>query len=96
MILQGTLIAALFTGLLLAVVATALVLQTMLTLLVPAFHARKRMLVSSATAPVLVAGVVASDILVNSAPVAWTFVYLKAVMGAAVVSVAYLVLRRFN
>jgi len=94
MLLLGSMIAALVLGLMLAVVANCIVVFTVLTMLRPAMRANKRLLYAALASVVCLVGAAAIDLFFPDP--GWSFVirYVQVMMGAALVSIAILVMRR--
>jgi hypothetical protein len=96
MLLLGSMIAALVLGLMLAVVANCIVVFTVLTMLRPAMRANKRLLYAALASVVCLVGAAAIDLFFPDP--GWSFVirYVQVMMGAAVLAMAYLLVRRFS
>jgi len=96
MLLQGTLMAALLLGLMLAVVATGIVVFALLSAFRPGLGVLRRVVIAALTSLLSVAIVVAMDLAMDGSGWSFAIRYVQVVMGAAVLAVAYLLVRRFR
>ncbi len=96
MLLQGTIMAAALLGLMLAIVANGIVVFTVLTMLSPGMRVFRRLLYAGIASVVCVVGTIALDLLFPDPGWSFMILYVQAMMGAALVSLAVLVVRRFR